>query len=142
MKIRLTKLKDKSKNRPVGYVEDVISKGTVSGDFLFITPNAYRELQVKYNSETPQIQSVGGCCKKMPPVVTQIKNAMGAVGRVVHNAITFQDIKASPEDIQKRKSICESCEFLDVKRKRCSKCGCKYNLKLQLASEHCPVNKW
>ena len=53
---------------------------------------------------------------------------------------------ASPEEIDRRYSICQGCEFL--KNNSCLKCGCpitrdkKFISKLSWANESCPVGKW
>lgn len=53
---------------------------------------------------------------------------------------------ASDEEVARRFSICQGCEFYDGKA--CSKCGCpvvrerKYLSKLSWADQSCPVGKW
>jgi hypothetical protein len=47
---------------------------------------------------------------------------------------------------RRRRSICQSCEFLDRKHGHCGKCGCGMTgvvaLKPWLKSAKCPLNKW
>jgi hypothetical protein len=48
-----------------------------------------------------------------------------------------------PEDvINRRKSICNSCEFFDKQKERCIKCGCNMAVKTYLKASSCPINKW
>ena len=53
---------------------------------------------------------------------------------------------ASREEVERRFSICQSCEFYDGEA--CTKCGCpvvrekKYISKLSWADQSCPVGKW
>jgi hypothetical protein len=53
---------------------------------------------------------------------------------------------ATEEEIQRRFSICQGCEFL--KENACTKCGCpvvrekKFISKLSWADSNCPVGKW
>jgi hypothetical protein len=44
--------------------------------------------------------------------------------------------------IDKRMSICNSCEFLIQATKQCKKCGCVMPLKTKLANAGCPIEKW
>jgi hypothetical protein len=49
---------------------------------------------------------------------------------------------ASPETIEERLSICDTCEFKIQEQNRCGKCGCFLGKKTQWASSHCPIGKW
>lgn len=44
--------------------------------------------------------------------------------------------------IQKRISICNSCELYDKTHDKCEKCGCYIHFKCILNTEICPINKW
>jgi hypothetical protein len=77
---------------------------------------------------------------KMPPVATQIKNAAVALVKVTSTVTSGNPIVAPEEEIEKRKTICESCEFLNGHR--CAKCGCVFNYKIRLATQRCPVGRW
>lgn len=141
MKINLCQLRAKAKERPEGYVEDVIAHGTVVGQVLEITPEQYQLLLDKYNKEG-KIQP--SCCgsKAMPALSTQAKNALQAAGRVVGAAVTGKAVFATPEVVAARQAVCDSCEFWVKEKKRCSVCGCRTDAKLKLATESCPKSKW
>jgi hypothetical protein len=48
-----------------------------------------------------------------------------------------------PEQVGKeRLSLCDSCEFLNHEKYRCTKCGCFMKTKTQFAGAKCPVDKW
>lgn len=44
----------KAKQRPAGYVEDVLSRGTVDGDSVTLSSDAYKELAEKYRTRESQ----------------------------------------------------------------------------------------
>lgn len=48
MKISIAELKDTAPRRPDGYMEDVLSRGTVDGEFLILPRLEYLALCAKY----------------------------------------------------------------------------------------------
>lgn len=56
--------------------------------------------------------------------------------------------KSSLLDIKYRYTICQSCEYLDIKKSQCEICGCNVNTKkifmnkLAWADQECPMGKW
>lgn len=58
MRLRLADIEAKAAERPAGYVEDVISRGVVDGDFLEISSDALSELRAIYRppSSKPNIR--------------------------------------------------------------------------------------
>jgi hypothetical protein len=48
----------------------------------------------------------------------------------------------SDEELFKRLSICDHCEFVDKSLNRCNQCGCFLQIKAHWASERCPIGKW
>ncbi len=61
MRIKLTELKAKTSARPDNYYQDVISAGSIDGEYLTITPKAYYTLLRKYNPRAI-IMNGEGCC--------------------------------------------------------------------------------
>jgi len=51
-------------------------------------------------------------------------------------------IKSSPELIQQRLSICNSCERFFHPTKQCKECGCFMEIKTKLQESICPLRKW
>lgn len=41
-----------------------------------------------------------------------------------------------------RAGHCQKCEFYRRSTKQCTLCGCLVNLKVTIAKETCPVDKW
>jgi hypothetical protein len=150
MKIKLEDIYKNVSKRPEGYLENTLSKGIVKDGFLIIDNDSYYQLVKQYN---PQALSVNkpvpcGCGNKpkqplkMPPMFTQVKNAAKAVSRVVSNVAQGKPVFASEDVIAKRKENCNGCEWLDKAKNRCSKCGCRYEYKIKLVSESCPLKYW
>jgi histidyl-tRNA synthetase len=46
------------------------------------------------------------------------------------------------EEMDRRISICESCDHFIKITKQCSKCGCFMQLKTRLTNASCPIGKW
>lgn len=150
--VRISELRKEAKKRPAGYYEDVLSKGRINGEWLEVSLMDYRMLKAKYSPRTTSVSSSVACCGGvhgpititsglgLPSVFTQIGNAASAVSRVVSASFTGNQVKATPEVIEQRRAICQGCEFLN--NDRCSKCGCRYKLKITLATEKCPINRW
>jgi len=68
----------------------------------------------------------------------QAKNL--AAASIAHAQSGFGHV--SPEEKQRRLSICDGCPFLIRDQNRCSKCGCQVQAKSSWASSHCPELKW
>lgn len=49
---------------------------------------------------------------------------------------------ASRETIIERAQTCAACSFLFRPTGQCRKCGCFVKLKVKVASQNCPINKW
>ena len=92
------------------------------------------------------------CSKKMPSALRVAVNAASAAGRVARAAWNGDGIKAKPEIVAARLSVCEGCDSMtrwtkDESFMRCSQCGCWLNAKKGLAkseylTESCPLGKW
>lgn len=50
--------------------------------------------------------------------------------------------RVSQDVLEKRLSICSSCEHFIKLTKQCKKCGCFMRLKGSLPHAECPVGKW
>jgi hypothetical protein len=70
-------------------------------------------------------------------------NALKAAGRVVAAAVKGEAIMVGQEEFNRRVDICMGCEFNGARPHgvHCLKCGCG-GMKLQLATEKCPIEKW
>lgn len=152
MKIKLKDIYSTANNRPIDYVEEVLSKGIVINDeyseneYLEIEYTAYVELLIKYNPKAKiPVKPCRTCSNepvKYPSIMKQLENAAGAVKRIIAAKISGEPIKASEELITTRKGICITCDKWVESSKRCTKCGCKTEWKIQLSTEKCPLSKW
>lgn len=75
-----------------------------------------------------------------PPLLTQVGNALAAGAAFVESGCATVD----QAEFDQRHSICQDCEHFDAAQDRCRSCGCLTNIKLWMASEHCPLPepKW
>lgn len=81
---------------------------------------------------------------RIPSLVTQLGNAVAAVGRVAEAAVHGEPIVVSTAEYDRRMAICETCEAYDPSLVRCKDCGCFLQLKARLTTEagNCPRTKW
>ena len=84
-------------------------------------------------------RKVAGKPPEYPSLATQAGNLAGAVGRVVKAGVRGEPVKVTDEVHAARLSICQSCEFYDATRKRCTKCGCG-GASFALATEALPAD--
>lgn len=139
IEIKIKQLEARSKNRPEGYVDDVISMGEkVEGGSVFLSLENYNFLKEKYRGkreEPPQVEE--------PTRLDMIKNFSSAMANWVKSGYKTVD----KSTYLQRLAICESCDLWDPKARaglgKCNhkKCGCS-KMKQWLASEKCPLEKW
>lgn len=80
--------------------------------------------------------------KKMPSSFQMAKNLGSDILKNVKSISQGNPINSDQSEIEKRKSICNSCEFFISDSQRCSKCGCNMAVKTYLKASVCPVGKW
>jgi len=93
-------------------------------------------LQHRVNGELVEYVIDGISQQALPSLTAQAVNAVSAVRTAISNPVPI-----SPEERERRLSICHACEFL-IDGKRCMKCGCHVNWKSRLEAWHCPIEKW
>lgn len=49
---------------------------------------------------------------------------------------------ASPEVAADRQALCDTCDWMEPKRKVCTACGCGTSAKVALAAQQCPKGRW
>jgi hypothetical protein len=125
-KIRVIDLEQVRADKPEGYIENVLSQGTVTDGVLFIDDVPYMELQQKYGGK--------------PTIFKKASNAAGAATRVIKSKAQGQQVTVPDEERDRRMAICQVCEFFTGTT--CLKCGCVARWKAKLATEKCPVGKW
>jgi hypothetical protein len=80
--------------------------------------------------------------KNPPSIFEMAKNVTKAAARFVKSGMKT----VSQEELEKRLNICKSCVNFDAKAfngtGKCKLCGCSTHLKLSMATEKCPIDKW
>ena len=77
--------------------------------------------------------------------MAQIKSFLGTMGLTLRKLLRGDNSIADYEDIQSRREICHSCEFLTGNSKKtfsCKSCGCNISLKIMFITAECPERKW
>jgi len=124
--IPLSKLQSAATLKAAGYYDACIAAGTVVGNNLQLTEDAFAALRAQFSP---------------PPLTSQIKSATGAVVAECGAALSGE---AAVDDTTKaaRLNTCEGCEFFIVADRRCQKCGCWMELKTAFRTATCPEGKW
>lgn len=122
MKIRAADILKAQLSKPDGYYEDVLSRGHIEGDYLILSDTAYEELKVKYDPEHVGLSAMIGNFAKA--ITTWARRGFPVV---------------TLDQFHGRLNTCRGCaEWTGL---TCKRCGCS-GLKLWLATEKCPLNKW
>jgi hypothetical protein len=77
--------------------------------------------------------------------MAEIKSFLGTMGLTLRKLLWGENVIADYEDIQSRRMICYSCEFLTGKTKKtfsCLSCNCNISLKIMFTTAECPEGKW
>jgi hypothetical protein len=65
-----------------------------------------------------------------------------AVGKTVFAAFSGNDFICSQAEADARLAQCRVCPELDTESDQCKLCTCFVKMKVQLATEKCPLNRW
>ena len=87
-------------------------------------------------------QTLNDILLAMPSLTQQAENLAKAAVKVAKATAKGDQIFATKEIVSFRQEICNTCEFYDIKKKRCSQCGCITDYKLKTSTESCPIGKW
>ena len=49
---------------------------------------------------------------------------------------------ATPETTAMRQALCDTCEWMEPKRRVCTACGCGTGAKVALEAQRCPKGRW
>lgn len=71
-----------------------------------------------------------------PPLPQRAMNFAGAIA----TAVASGGKRATPEERERRLSICRGCEHFDAGAKACLRCGCHMPWKVRLEAWHCPLD--
>jgi len=124
MKFTLEQLNEKSKNRPQGYREEVLSLAKKTDNYFYeLSDESFAILAEKY---------------RMPSFLEMITNAGKAALEAANSGLDVRD-KEQTETCLK---ICAICPHLVIDPFRCGICGCFLEYKIKLKAWHCPQNRW
>jgi len=77
-----------------------------------------------------------------PSIPQMAKNIGGDIIKTVQSVAKGNPINTDQNEGNKRKTICNSCEFFNKDQDRCTKCGCYMAVKAYLKASSCPIGKW
>lgn len=137
VKLHIAQLKTNAQRRPEGYVDYVLTRGKVRGEYVELDVSALNDLHEKFPhpvvSQAPTGPGVVEMSANFTTAMTNwAKSGFKTVSRKVYN---------------RRLAICLGCEHWDASARaglgKCAICGCAKG-KLWLASAHCPLKeaKW
>jgi hypothetical protein len=132
MRIPLENLAARAKERPEGYLEDVLGRGKVDGDELELSDEAFQELVKRYATVIAELP-------KFWEMISNFEEAM--IGWAKSGFKT-----ASKEEFKRRITVCSVCpnykKALELEAfPYCSACGCS-GFKPHLATVDCPLGLW
>jgi hypothetical protein len=73
-------------------------------------------------------------------MANKIRGLFVTLSHVVKYATKTGQILAPSDQIEKRMTVCQQCEFLTGSK--CLHCGCNMPIKVGLLVANCPLNKW
>ena len=77
-----------------------------------------------------------------PSIPQMAKNIGGDIIKNVKSVAAGNPLTSDQDEGNKRKAICNSCEFFNKSQDRCTKCGCYMAVKAYLKASSCPIGKW
>jgi hypothetical protein len=80
--------------------------------------------------------------KRTPSINQMAKNVVQTAVDTVKTVAAGNSFNMTQDVINKRKEICNSCEFYNKNQDRCTKCGCFMAIKTYLRAATCPLGKW
>lgn len=124
--IPLSKLQSAAKVKAQGYYDACVAVGTIVGDNLQLTEEAFATLRAQFATPSPttQAQSAAAAVAAECAAVLSGENAIDDATRAT------------------RIAACETCAFFIVTDRRCSKCGCWMEIKTRFRTATCPEGKW
>jgi len=135
--IPLSAIHARARERPPGYVEDVLAAGELDGDVLRIDDGPYMELIERYQLWDLDQPSIGD----------MLVDFAQATARFVAAGCPI----VTPDQFRAVLDTCETCRDPDGRPRwdpqgnlglgRCSACGCT-SMKLHWATVACPLGRW
>lgn len=81
----------------------------------------------------------------LPSQARMVGELIKTAANVVVEAVTTGKLRASPEEQERRWSICRECDHFRASDARCGKndgCGCWLAQAIIVSAKQCPVGKW
>jgi len=78
----------------------------------------------------------------LPSKAQMIKNLSSSVKNISKSLLKGEKIKLPKKQAEERMKICMTCPQYVADENRCSLCGCYLRVKIRIATESCPINKW
>ena len=98
---------------------------------------------LKQAIQTARISNLASSNKPNMPSLSQMAKNLGQdVLKNVQSVAKGNSLGSDDAEANRRKTICNSCEFFNKAQERCSKCGCYMAVKVYLKASNCPVGKW
>jgi hypothetical protein len=79
---------------------------------------------------------------QLPSLPRMAANLGNEIVKTVKSVAVGEGFKIEDAEANKRKSICNTCEFFNKAQERCTKCGCFMAVKVYLKASNCPIGKW
>jgi hypothetical protein len=139
MRLHIASVRAMAASRPPGYLEDVLSRGTVDGDWIELGDQAAGALAAKYarHGSAPKLLGEVVPVRQPPGLLAQGLSVVVALGRWASEGFPV----VTPGQLFDRSAHCALCPSWDALAGRCLSCGC-YSLKHHLATERCPLGRW
>jgi len=98
---------------------------------------------LKHAIQQNRIKVLSKSTKPSYPSLPQMAKNLGKdIIKNVKSIASGNPLNANDAEINKRKNICNTCEFFEKNQQRCLKCGCYMAVKTYLKSSKCPIGKW
>jgi hypothetical protein len=132
------RLYEKNKN---GLYEYWFKKASTGDPELLATIDRLWEKHVDLDFEKLQKQNSNNK-SSYPSLITMAKNITKSTANFIKGGMKI----VTDEQLQERLKICNNCDNFDAAAfkgtGRCKLCGCSTMLKLKMATEKCPIDKW
>ena len=79
---------------------------------------------------------------EMPSLPEQGVNLSKAIFDIFQETLKGNDILVDKFESKRRYDICQVCEHFHNMQKRCKKCGCYMEKKVEFTASKCPIDKW
>lgn len=124
--VPLAKLQSAAKVKAQGYYDACIAAGTVVGDNLQLSEEAFASLRAQFST---------------PSLAAQAQSATAAVAAECEAVLSGETAIDDATRVT-RIAVCEQCAFFIVADRRCQKCGCWMEIKTRFRTAKCPEGKW